>query len=265
VITICLFVAISAIFLRGFVYHDLSQADIPETEESSGQSSIILAYHERQPFYITGADNMLTGLVGTPAISAFVRSGLEYTLAIMPPSRVLKSIKNNRERICGVGWFQTPERQLYASFTETIYRDLPITVLTRADTTTLGTDLTLSDLLTTPNLTLLIKKGYSYGNTIDNGLTEHSPTLVHTTGDTPQMLEMIATGKADYFFIAAEAASILITESTTPELFRIIELRDMPLGNTRYIMCSKQVTETEIESLNQAISANITLNSPPVH
>jgi uncharacterized protein (TIGR02285 family) len=227
------------------------------------KSAITVAYHERQPFYITGPDNMLTGLVGKPAISVFEKSGIKHTILIMPPSRVLKTIKNNSERICGVGWFKTPERQMYASFTEPIYRDRPITALTRSNIKSLAADLSLTDLLTNKNLTLLIKKGYSYGSKIDQEMKEHSPAIIQTTGDTTQMFEMIATGKADYFLIAAEAADILIAESKTPELFRLIELRDMPLGNSRFLMCSKQVTEAEIQCLNQAIAATITLPNTP--
>lgn len=264
VITLCLFVAICTIFLRGIVYHDLNQVTPPEGEAKGDTAAITLVYHERQPFYLTGPDNTLTGLVGKPAVSVFEKSGLDYTLLIMPPSRVLKTIKTNSERICGVGWFTTYERQLYASFTEPVYRDRPITALTRTNNSHLAPDLTLTQLLTTPNLNLLVKKGYSYGSKIDEEIKEHSPVIIQTTGDTEQMLDMIATGRADYFFIAAEAAEILIAESKTPELFRTIKLSDMPLGNSRHIMCSKQVTEAEIERLNQAIAAMITLPNTPV-
>jgi hypothetical protein len=173
----------------------------------------------------------------------------------MPPKRQLSSIQSNSERICGVGWFKSPEREMFARFTNPLYQDQPTAVLIRADIADDFISSTTHDLFTSPDLTLLLKSGYSYGGFIDGKLKKHSPRTVTTTGTTQRMLDMIAKGQADYFFLPTDEAETLLTGTETPQLFRLLELPEMPHGDTRYIMCSKQVTENEIDALNKAMTA----------
>lgn len=257
VITICLFVAICTLFLRGIVYRNLHQPEISKAAENPthGSSPIILAYHERPPYYTTDDAHSLTGLLGKPALAAFRHSGLDFTVQHMPSSRQLNSIRSNTERICAVGWFKTPERERYARFTKPLYQDLPTSVLTRADIDFPQTQPTLQQLLALTDLTLLLKSGYSYGQYIDQGLQHSTPNIITTTGSTDRMLEMIATGRADYFFLAAEEAEAAIAASNSPEAYRVLTLIDIPQGNRRYIICSRQVAPHEISRLNQAIAS----------
>lgn len=253
---LCLFIAICALFIRGIIYHNHSQPGAVEERKNLFQASrpITLSYHERPPFYITGDDYNLTGLVGQPAVSAFHRSGLKFIIQRTPPQRQLKNIQNNTERTCAVGWFKTLERERFSRFTLPIYQDRSTSVLTRANLNFPSRDLTITELLGLTDLTLLIKSGYSYGKYIDQAIQKKQPNVITTSTDTEQMLNMIAADEADYFFIATEEAEIAIAKSDTPEMFTLLLLSDMPEGNMRHIMCSKLVTEEEISRLNLVIT-----------
>lgn len=256
VVAICLFVALCTLFLRDIVYHYGEQADIAQVDTSQVHTAppIILAYHERPPYYVTGEDNLLTGLVGEPARMALQRSGLQFTVQRMPPRRQLNSIQNNTERICAVGWFKTPEREHYARFTWPLYQDKSTSMLTRADVKLSSPNPTIHEVFATADLRLLTKHGYSYGEYIDSALQQTPPaSIVTTSGSTGKMLEMIAAGKADYAVMATEEAEDAIVTSGMPEIFRLVELRDVPQGNKRHIMCSRQVEPEEISRLNSAI------------
>ncbi len=257
VIIICLLIAVGSLFLRNLVYLDHSNSPAVAGENGLRQHStpIILAYHERPPYYVTGGDNFLTGLVGEPALSAFRNSGLQFVVQKMPSKRQQNSVHNNKERICALGWFKTPEREQFARFTLPLYQDLPTVVITRADLAATLTEPALTELFRRQDLTLLIKSGYSYGAHIDQALQLDPPPVVTTTGNTAQMIAMIGSGKADYFFAAAEEAAEVIAASGSPESYRQVVLVDVPLGNRRYLMCSRQVRPEEIERLNQAIAA----------
>jgi hypothetical protein len=55
-------------------------------------------------------------------------------------------------------------------------------------------------------------------------------------------------------FIAEEEAEDLIRQSGfDPTAFKFIRFPDMPAGNLRYIICTKQVSDDEIERMDQAI------------
>jgi len=256
VIIICLLIAVGSLFLRNLVYLGHTKSSVSAENDGPRRHStpIILAYHERPPYYVTGSDNFLTGLVGEPALSAFRRSGLQFVVQKMPSRRQQNSVHNNKERICAVGWFKTPEREQFARFTLPLYQDLPTVVITRADlAATLG-EPTLTALFGRQDLTLLIKSGYSYGSHIDQALQLDPPPFVTTTGNTSQMIAMVGSGKADYFFAAAEEAVELIAASSTPDKYRQVVLGDVPQGNKRHLMCSRQVQPAEIEKLNRAIA-----------
>lgn len=255
VIALCLFVAVCTLFLRDIVYHNGEQADLAQVDTGRSYTAppIILAYHERPPYYVTGEDNLLTGLVGGPARTAFQRSGLQFSIQRMPPGRQLNSIQNNTERICAVGWFKTPEREHYARFTWPLYQDKSSSMLTRADIELSSPNPTIHEVFATADLRLLTKQGYSYGEYIDSALQQTPPAIVTTNGSTGKMLEMIAAGKADYAVMATEEAEDAIVTSGMPEIFRLVELRDVPQGNKRHIMCSRQVEPEEISRLNSAI------------
>ena len=257
IIIICLLIAIGSLFLRNIVYIGHSRVSGTQVgkEQQAGSAPIILAYNERPPYYITSNDHVLSGLIGEIALSAFRRSGLPYTLQKMPPKRQMNNVENNHERLCALGWFKTPKREEFASFSLPLYQDLPTVVVTRADITFSPPALTLAELFKRTDLNLLAQSGYSYGPYVDEALRQHNPASVTTTGNATEMLEMIDSGKADYFFAATEEANEAITANRNPNHFHLILPRDMPLGNHRYFMCSKQVTPEEIGQLNAAITA----------
>lgn len=256
VTALCLVVALCTLFLRGIVYRNQQQSERSQVDINRIHTDhpIILAYHERPPYYVTGKDNLLSGLVGEPARTAFQRSGLRFIIQRMPPRRQLNSIQNNTERICAVGWFKTPEREQYARFTLPLYQDKPNSLLTRADVEFSSGSPTIEEVFATADLTLLIKNGYSYGEHIDTALQQAPPAIVTTSGGTDQILDMIAAGKADYVVMPGEEAEDAIASSIKPEVFRLIELRDMPQGDQRFIMCSRQVAFEEIARLDSVIT-----------
>jgi len=257
IIIACLLIAIFSLFLRNLVHidHQLTLREASAKWQKTTSTPIILAYYERPPYYITGSDHVLTGLIGEIGLSAFRRSGLPFSLKIVPPKRQLSNVESNHERLCALGWFKTPEREKFAVFSLPLYQDLPTAVVTRTDITFSPLAPTLAELFQRPDLTLLTQNGYSYGPYVDEAIRQHNPASVGTTANASQMLEMIDTGKADYFLAAAEEADEAIGASPKPNHFHIILPRDIPKGNLRYFMCSKQVTPEEIGLLNTAITA----------
>lgn len=90
----------------------------------------------------------------------------------------MKILRDNKGCDCVVGWFKNPEREAFVKYSHAIYQDKPQTALARADNRKLQNDMTLDDLLSPPELKLLIKDSYSYGAFLDDKIVRHHPAVI---------------------------------------------------------------------------------------
>jgi uncharacterized protein (TIGR02285 family) len=232
---------------------------IPPTPTTD--NSITLHYNERPPYLVT-TDSGVGGLTGDPATMIFERSNIPYKWVQTPSKRQIYLLEQNRGKDCAVGWFKNVEREKFAKYTLPIYQDMPQVALARADNNNIPIDNTVDDIFSKTKLNLLVKDGYSYGDFLDGKIKEHNPTRTVTTVENSEMLKMVYARHADYFFIAPEEANGLITSSDFDlQDFKFVHFRDIPSGEQRYILCSKQVEESIIERLNAAIRQYVTLPS----
>lgn len=222
---------------------------------------ITLHYNERPPYLIT-TENGVGGLTGEPATLVFKMSHIPYRWQQTPSKRQIYLLEQNRGRDCTVGWFKNIEREKFAKYTLPIYQDMPQIALARADNDNMPLETTVDDIFSDPRLNLLVKDGYSYGDYIDGKIEEYNPIRTVTTVENSEMLRMVYAKRADYFFIAPEEANGLITASDFDlQDFKFVHFRDIPSGELRYILCSKQVEDSIIDRLNAAIQQYVTFPS----
>lgn len=224
-------------------------------------SLITLHYNERPPYLVT-TESGVGGLTGDPATLVFEMSNIPYKWQQTPSKRQIYLLEQDRGRDCAVGWFKNVEREKFAKYTLPIYQDMPQIALARADNDNIPADTTVDDIFSDPRLNLLVKDGYSYGDYIDGKIKEYDPIRTVTTVENSEMLRMVYARRADYFFIAPEEANGLITASDFDlQDFKFVHFRDIPSGELRYILCSKQVEDWIIDRLNTAIQQFVTLPS----
>ena len=224
------------------------------TLQTDYQPTITLHYHERRPYYIkTG--NEVQGLVAGIVARAFQFAEIPYRWQETPATRQLDIIKRNESFSCGLGWFKTPERETYARFTIPIYQDTPFVAVARSDNNMIQKMNSLDQLFAERRLTLLVKSGYSYGSLIDQKIRALSPWKVETTAGNHAILQMIEAHRADYCFMTREEANDLFMHAGFNSTnFSLIPFPEMPLGNKRYLICSKKVDGATIAQLNLALS-----------
>jgi polar amino acid transport system substrate-binding protein len=69
-----------------------------------------------------------------------------------------------------------------------------------------------------------------------------------------EMLNIVLSGRADYFFVSEEEAEQVIEMSGHDRSrFQLNIYSDMPPGNFRYIACSMQVSPATVEALNAGL------------
>jgi polar amino acid transport system substrate-binding protein len=212
-------------------------------------------YEERIPYAVTSEKGDVSGLTANPTAKAFNQTGISFQWKKMPFKRQLQSIKYNKKMACGIGWFKKPEREEFALFTNVIYQDKPSITLSKQNNTVVAQHSDVASLLKDQQLKLLVKDDFSYGSYVDALIKAHSPEKVVAVGSSNvQMLQMILSGRADYFFVSEEEAEQIITSSRHELVeFQRHRYSDMPTGNKRYIACSQQVTSATIDLLNQAL------------
>lgn len=214
---------------------------------------ITLSFNERPPYLIADANGAATGLTGTPAAEAFKKAGIDIVWSKVPPNHQLAVIKEGGPN-CAIGWYKTAEREQFAKFTKPIYRDKPSILL--ANPNFHGKDgEKLGDILGSKGVRVLIKEHFSYGPFIDGALEKYKPTTTISNGTSTQMLQLVGANSVDFMFVSEEEAQYLVEQSGLgAQKFKQLHMSDMPKGDYRYIMCSKQVPDDVIAKLNKAIT-----------
>ena len=214
---------------------------------------ISLHYNERPPYLVT-TETGVGGLTGDPTTIVFEKSNVANQWKQTPSKRQIYILQQNSGRDCLAGWFKTVEREAFARYTLPIYQDKPQFALARADNDKISSVGTVGDVFSNPQLTLLVKDGYSYGDYLDRKIQEYNPVRVETTVENSGMLKMVYAGHVDYFLIAPEEAEGLIkTSAFDSQDFKTVHFTDIPDGEERFILCSFQVEDSIIEQLNMAI------------
>lgn len=222
---------------------------------AKAESPIQLYYYDRAPYAVTDTQGDVSGLTATPAANAFNQAGIPFQWKKMPFKRQLVTIKHNKKMACGIGWFKNPERESFALFTDSIYQDKPAIIIGKKGNNALKKHRDLKSLFEDKQIKLLVKDGFSYGFYVDELINKYDPKIVSVvTSTNVQMLQMILSDRADYFFMSEEEAEhIILSTGYEMSQFQLQHLDDMPAGNHRYIACSQQVSQETVDLLNRAL------------
>lgn len=215
---------------------------------------VTLHYLQRPPFMMASGDG-LTGLFGRPAYQAFKAAKVPVVLQETPFARQLRDVEINAGQDCMIGLFKKPEREKFAQYSKPIYQDQPHVLLTSvANAPRFAAHASVVAVFSDKTLTLLVKLGYSYGAPLDALIEKYQPTRQATADENLAMIRQIQFGMADYMLISPEEVNPAIEAAgLKPKDFRQIQLKDMPDGEYRHIVCSKSVPDAVMQRLNAAI------------
>jgi len=210
---------------------------------ASAKTPVLIYYEERTPYAVSSESGMVEGLTATVVAEAFEKAGIPFQWKKMPFKRQLITIKANKKMACGIGWFKKSEREDFARFSEPIYQDRPSIIIGKEKNPSISKHSTAKGLLMDKTLKLLVKDSFSYGQYIDGLIVKHKPNQLVVVGSSNvEMLRLVLSGRADYFFAAEEEAEEMIKNTGySISQFRLHLFSDMPPGNLRYLACSQQV------------------------
>lgn len=220
-------------------------------QEASGPIEIVTSH--RPPFVVMTDDGRVGGLVGDVAAAAFRDAGLDHRWTRRPANAQLQLIARNKGRVCSIAWFKTRERSAFARYSNPVYTDAPLVVLTRAQDPNVLAYRTLADFLADRDLRMGSKRGYVYGSVVDDVIATHRPTIVYTSEPFETMIDMLLARRFDYMIATAEEAAYYLNDGTQRPALTTVAPYDVPPGSARHILCSRKVAEAEIDALNAAL------------
>jgi len=220
------------------------------------EAPILLLYSERPPFMHRQPDGALNGTTATPAIHAFSKAGIAFELREASPTRRLLDVKENKRRVCSLGFYKTPERESYARFSKPVSQDSRMIGLASARLIA-ATGVSVDALLQREDVGVLIKESIFYGPYLESQFLKMRARRVGTTAEYAQLFELIKRERAQLIFMPEEEVQFYLTEAGYSMAdFKLIQFAGMPAGEHRYIMCSMQVDEATLNQLNRAIDSS---------
>jgi polar amino acid transport system substrate-binding protein len=105
------------------------------------------------------------------------------------------------------------------------------------------------------NLVLGVNRTFSCGQVIDALMKKIKPRVNEVDSLQKNLMHMLNKGRFDYMLIAPEEIdSLLLNENLEVSDF-IARDFGLPLGNKRYLFCSKKVPNSTISKINKVIEA----------
>ncbi|GFM34074.1 transporter substrate-binding domain-containing protein [Desulfovibrio subterraneus] len=236
----------------GFIWMFLFMLHTP----AMSAEPLLVLYMERPPYYYTSKEGKPSGFLLEQAMAVFAKAGVPFRTRSLPAKRIVQMLKEEQLNAASVGWFMTEERRQWGVFSSLLYHDQPLVALHRKGVLN-GKDgeIDLSDLLKDRNVTLGVIDGFSYGESVDESIKEYSPRRFVLVGDQVQLAKMLGAGRIDYILAAPEEVHYLLSQAGLREdEFGFTLLRDVPGGNSRYILFSKAVDASTIRKVNDVLN-----------
>lgn len=223
------------------------------------EPSLVICYNTRMPYYYQDDEGKHRGIILEPVSEALTKAGITHRFEVIPAFRQLKYIQEKRPRTAIMAWYQTSDREAFARFSVPIYENAPRVAIARSDNPKISHHTHIEDLLTDTRLTILVKKGYSYGKFVNSHLPALGDNVYLTTAESSGMVRMVAGKRADYFILNKDEADAAIrNERYPPGTFKLYPYGDQkPPSIKRHLMFSKDVDPELFTRVNQALKQHL--------
>lgn len=226
----------------------------------AGNDALTILYFERPPYYAT-IEGVPGGFLVHLTREIMAEAGVEVVFQEMPARRIIEVIRTSDKPVCSIGWFKTPEREAFASFSLPIYRDQPLAAAFLAS----GRGpkpgaAAFAQVAADANLVMGLNSAFSYGEKVDAMLKGLAAPPVKVNATQEQLMRMLAARRFDYMLVNPEEAGTLACLSgLSPEDLAEYTYPDLPKGNLRHLMFSQNTPADTLARVNEAISRVVRL------
>ena len=224
----------------------------------AGKVPLLVTYIDKPPYYYQpGAATPPTGFLLNYVVRVLDQAGIAAHYELRPAVRALAEIEHASSPLCSVGWFKTAERERYGNYSAPLYRDPPMMLVTRPESLRkLKPFASAASLVNDPTLQPGTVAGFTYGAYLDGLLRGRSARIDASAQTLQQNLAKVIFGRVDYIFMdQAELHYWSRQPGLQGHPVASLSLPDLPAGNLRYLLCSKQVDDATLQRINRAIAS----------
>lgn len=224
---------------------------------SPAEPAITVAWRDKPPYhYLDNGEEK--GFLLTRARQVFAQARIPAVFVREPAKRIWANLENSARNYCSIGWYLLPERMRVAQYSTPFHIDPPHVVLaSHAAEHVVGAHPTLAALLADPALSLGVVDGVSYGAQLDAMVAGARNQIVRRTVEPAAMLRMVAANRVSFMLMDREDWDFASRRDPQLRELDLSTFPDMPPGQIRYIVCSKDVSAATMSRLNKAIDGTL--------
>lgn len=221
----------------------------------AASQAITVAWRDKPPYHYL--DNGIEkGVLLLRAHQVFAAAGLRAHFVREPSKRIWANFQGGQRNYCSIGWYRLPEREELAQYSVPFHADPPHAVLVAPGAVAaVAAHPTLASLLADRKMVLGVADGVSYGAELDALIRGSANQVQRRTVDPEALMRMIVAGRFSYMFADVDDWNHWRAHDASMKDIVQREFPDMPRGQLRYIVCSKDVAPAVMARINKAIDA----------
>ncbi|MCH1921235.1 transporter substrate-binding domain-containing protein [Shewanella sp. A3A] len=226
-------------------------------EPNASPDPINLYFTGRPPFIWRDDAGQMHGISYEIGEQVFQRAQIPYQWIKAPSARVNHYFITDKQRLCLVNWIYTDERQKLGRISLPTYQEQDYVGVVPKEKADKYRGREVAAVLDDPTTIVLFKEGYAYSTVLTKLLINMKAPKVDYRGTQTHNLRLIAEKRADIAFFEQQELALILKQQ--PDLVDKVAVVNFPGLNTepttRHVICSKSVTEQEMQKINLAIEA----------
>lgn len=230
-------------------------AVIATTAAAAPTPEITVAWRENPPYNYT-EQGVEKGFLLARGKQIFAQAHVPARFVVEPTKRIWAKFRIGTPAYCSLGRYRLPEREPIMQYSLPIHLDPPRIVLLSASAARQAHKYgKVTELLADPSLSLGMSDGGSFGTEIDEMLKSAATKVERRTVESPLMMKLLGADRISFVFADRYAWHYLKQHDPAAQDIVAREFPDMPAGQKRYLVCSKDISPEVMHRLNAVIKA----------
>lgn len=222
---------------------------------ANAQTPLLITYIEKPPYYHTDTQGAPRGFLIERLQQIMAHSGTSYRLEARPPNRALQELRLDPAANCSLGWFRNAEREGFAHFSLPLYHDRPLIAVALRDSAAGLSGKGLAGILAENGIRVGAVAGYSYGEEVDRMLAPLGDRVDRAPSPASNLAKLAAGRFHIALFNSEELDHLLVLSPELEGRLQRIELKNVPPGKARHLMCSRHLPAETMARIDRAIKA----------
>jgi hypothetical protein len=223
--------------------------------QSAAAQEITVAWRDFAPYNFV-EQGVEKGFMLARGKRIFEQAGVPARFVLEPTKRIWAKFQAGTPLYCSLGRYRIASREPIMQYSLPIHSDPPnVVVASPAAAAKVRAHATLAALLEDPTLTMGTRDGASYGDQIDAMLVSAAAKVEKRVVEAPLMMKLLAADRVSFAIVDRYAWQYARLHDPAATNLVARDFVDMPPGQKRYLVCSKDVPVDVMNRLNNAIKA----------